>query len=290
MTHSLSEWAMQLALFWRPALTGALLAATLALLGLYLRLRREYWAALAYGQVGAAGALGALALGAPPLVGGITLSLAIAGLKHRPEKHLPPAGLFPLLFVLGWGLGLLLTANLPGVERLGQALFEGQLYFAGPQMLAGAALALVATVAFLRWQGRHLLLANLNPEHFRALKLSVWPVRSGFDILTAAVLALAVMSLGVMGAFALVFIPAWLIFAFAPGWRAALIIAPLAALLAYVLAFALALVYDQPFGPVLVLMLGALAGIAPVLAKLTSNQKSAPRCQTAARFSMYETP
>ncbi|MDR1228196.1 MAG: hypothetical protein LBK55_04130 [Azoarcus sp.] len=261
----------QLALFWRPGLTGALLALLLPLLGLYLRLRQEYWAALAYGQVGAAGALGALALGVPQIAGGLALSLAVAGMKHRLEKCLPAAGLFPLLFILGWSVSLLLTANLPGVERLGAALFEGQLYFAGAEMLCGAALALALGGFFLWRAGRLLLLACLCPAHFHARRLPAWPVRAGFDLLAAASLALAVMSLGVMGAFALVFIPPWLVFALAPGWRAALAAAPVLALLAYTLAFALALVHDQPFGPVLALVLGALALPVAVAARFAGH-------------------
>ncbi|MDR1463133.1 MAG: metal ABC transporter permease [Azoarcus sp.] len=253
------DFLPQLALFWRPCLTGALLALLLSLLGLYLRLRREYWAALAYGQLGAAGALGALALGLPHITGGLAFSLAVAGMKHWLEKCLPAEGLFPLFFIFGWSLGLLLTANLPGVERLGAALFEGQLYFAGIEMLCGAALALALGAFFLWRTGRFLLLARLFPAHFHAQGLPAWPVRAGFDLLAAASLALAVMSLGVMGAFALVFIPPWLAFAFAPGWRAALAVAPVLALFAYALAFVLALIYDQPFGPTLALVLGALA-------------------------------
>ncbi|MDR0702725.1 MAG: metal ABC transporter permease [Azoarcus sp.] len=255
----MTDFPPQLMLFWRPGLTGAMLALLLPLLGLYLRLRQEYWAALAYGQLGAAGALGALALGAPHIAGGLALGLAVAGAKHRLEKRLPPAGLFPLLFILGWSISLLLAANLPGVERLGAALFEGQLYFAGTDMLCGAALALVVGGLFLWRTGRLLLLASLCPVHFHAQRLPAWRVRAGFDLLAAASLALAVMSLGVMGAFALVFIPPWLAFALAPGWRAALVAAPALALFAYALAFALALIHDQPFGPTLALALGALA-------------------------------
>ncbi|MDR2031867.1 MAG: metal ABC transporter permease [Azoarcus sp.] len=255
----MTDFLSQLAFFWRPALTGALLALLLPCLGLYLRLRQEYWAALAYGQVGAAGALGALALGLPPIVGGLAASLAVAGVKQPLEKRLPATGIFPLLFILGWSASLLLTANLPGVERLGAALFEGQLYFSGAEMLYGAALALLIGGIFLWRTGGLLLLARLHPAHFQAQRLPARAVHTGFDLLAAAALALAVMSLGVMGAFALIFVPPWLAFAIAPGWRAALAIAPALALLAYALAFALALIHDQPFGPVLTLALGALA-------------------------------
>jgi zinc transport system permease protein len=251
----MTEWLPQLELFWRPALTGALLAILLPLLGLTLRLRHEYWAALAYGQVGAAGALGALVFGYPPLLGGLAASLAAAIAKHPLEKRLLTTGLFPLLFVLGWSVCQLLTANLPGVERPGAALFEGQLYFAGVEMLVGAALALVVGGIFLWRKGADLLLAHLYPAHFHAQGRPLWPVQIGFDLLVAAVLALAVMSLGVMGAFALIFIPPWLVCAFSPSWRVALIAAPILSFLAYALAFAIALTHDQPFGSMLALVL-----------------------------------
>jgi len=270
----MTEWLLQLELFWRPALTGALLAILLPLLGLILRLRHEYWAALAYGQLGAAGALGALALGVPPLLGGLAASLAAAGAKHPLEKRLLTTGLFPLLFVLGWSVCQLLTANLPGVERTGAALFEGQLYFSGVEMLLGAMLALAVGGFFLWRKGSDLLLAHLYPAHFQAQGRPAWAVRTGFDLLVAAVLALSVMSLGVMGAFALIFISPWLACVFSPSWRAALIAAPVLSFLAYMLAFMLALMYDQPFGSMLALVLCVMALCLPVAAFARRNDPS----------------
>ncbi|MDR1853354.1 MAG: metal ABC transporter permease [Azoarcus sp.] len=258
----MTDWLLQLELFWRPALTGALLAILLPLVGLYLRLRHEYWAALAYGQLGAAGALGALALGLPPLAGGLVVSLAVAGAKRPLEARLPTTGLFPVLFVSGWSVCQLLTANLPGIERAGAALFEGQLYFSAPELLVGAALALVAGGVFLWRKGRDLLLAHVFPAHFHAQRLPAWPVRTGFDLLAATALVLAVMTLGVMGAFALIFVPPWLAGMCSPGWRVACVVTPVLAFVAYMLAFALALAYDQPFGPMLALALCALSPLA----------------------------
>ncbi|MDR3352374.1 MAG: metal ABC transporter permease [Zoogloeaceae bacterium] len=246
---------LQLELFWRPCLTGAALALLLPLLGLYLRLRGESWAALAYGQIGAAGALGALALGIPTLLGGLAASLMAAGCKPRLERWQPGAGLFPLLFLLGWSASLLLAANLPAVEGLGAALFEGQLYFVSREMLGAAFVMLALGVAYLRRTGWALLLLSLHPVLFLARGMPAWPARIGFDLLVAASLALAVMCLGVMGAFALVFIPPWLAFVLAPSWRKALFIAPLLGFLTYSLAFVLALYNDQPFGPILALTL-----------------------------------
>jgi zinc transport system permease protein len=66
------------------------------------------------------------------------------------------------------------------------------------------------------------------------------------------------MILGVMGAFALVFVPPWLAFRRAGDWRGSLLLALAIGVAAYIAAFALALGFDQPFGPVLALLLVVL--------------------------------
>jgi zinc transport system permease protein len=104
------------------------------------------------------------------------------------------------------------------------------------------------------------LLARVYPDIFRLRGLPVWPVEVGFDLLAAVGLALATMSIGVMGAFALIFVPPWLAFRRAANWRAGLGWALGIGVLAYVSAFILALALDQPFGPVLALLL-VLAGL-----------------------------
>ena len=85
--------------------------------------------------------------------------------------------------------------------------------------------------------------------------MSAWPTQLGFDVLAALSLALATMSLGVMGAFALVFIPPWLAFRRAASWRAGIRWSLAIGLASYLLAFGLALYLDQPFGPMLALVL-----------------------------------
>ena len=54
------------------------------------------------------------------------------------------------------------------------------------------------------------------------------------------------------GAFALVFIPPWVAFRLASSWRVCLTIGVGLGVFTYGIAFATALVLDQPFGPVLV--------------------------------------
>ena len=82
-------------------------------------------------------------------------------------------------------------------------------------------------------------------------------------LLVAGVLAIATMSIGVMAAFAMIFVPPLIAWQWARTWRGSLLLATLAGLLAYLVAFALALAADQPFGPVLALTLvvaGVLSG------------------------------
>ena len=89
------------------------------------------------------------------------------------------------------------------------------------------------------------------------------PVATGLAVdktylIAALTLALATMTMGVMGGFALVFVPAWIAFRRAGSWRRGLMMAVLIGVVGYVTAFILALWLDQPFGPVLALLLVTL--------------------------------
>lgn len=242
-------------LFLIPFLTGLGLAVLLPLLGCYLRLRDEWLAALAYSHVAAAGALLALVSGLPPVLGGVgAAGLAGAG-KRLFAQRLVGGASYALLLLGGWAVAVLLAANQPMAERLGHALFDGQLYFAGSDELWLVAAGVPVAMLLLRLLSRHLLLAHTYPDLFRIRGLKVWPTQIGFDLLAALCLALATMSLGVMGAFALVFIPPWLAFRRAGNWRSGLLWALTVGLLGYIGAFSLALWLDQPFGPVLAILL-----------------------------------
>lgn len=245
-------------LFLIPFLTGLGLAVLLPLLGCYLRLRDEWLAALAYSHVAAAGALLALVGGLPPVIGGISAAgLAGAG-KRLFARRLVGGASYAMLLLGGWAVAVLMAANQPMAERLGHALFDGQLYFAGPDELWLVAAGVPVAMIILRLLSRHLLLAHTYPDLFRIRGLKAWPTQIGFDLLAALCLALATMSLGVMGAFALVFIPPWLAFRRAGNWRSGLRWALVLGVLGYVGAFSLALGLDQPFGPVLAILLVAV--------------------------------
>ena len=245
-------------LFLLPFLTGLGLALFLPILGCFLRLRDEWLAALAYAHVAAAGALLALVSGLAPALGGM-VAAALAGVGKRLfARRLAGGAAFAILLLAGWAVAVLLAANQPLAEQLGHSLFDGQLYFAGTAQLALVVPWVIFCGVVLAILSRHLLLARVYPDYFSARHLRAWPVVFGFDLVAALTLALATMAMGVMGAFALVFVPAWIPFGRARSWRGGLVRAALVGLGGYVAAFLLALALDQPFGPVLALLLIAL--------------------------------
>ena len=93
-------------LFRVPFATGLLLAAILPLIGMYLRLRNEWLAALAFAQMASAGALLAMVLDWPMIVGGVLAALLAALAEH----------VFPVLLLLG------LATRLSALALLGMTL------------------------------------------------------------------------------------------------------------------------------------------------------------------------
>jgi zinc/manganese transport system permease protein len=161
-------------LFRVPFLTGLLLAGLLPLIGMYLRLRGEWLAALAFAQMASAGALLAMVLGWPMLAGG-----AIAALLASLAKGLAAAAganAYALMMLLAWGAGVLLVANHPLAEQAGHALFDGQLYFHRRGTPAGRCPHLCRG-CFRCWLrlNRSLLLARFFPEFHQARGLDARP-------------------------------------------------------------------------------------------------------------------
>lgn len=237
-------------LFRLPLAAGAVAAAVLPLLGALLRLREEWLAALGLAHIAAAGSLAGMGLGVPAVAGGPAAAGAAAAFKTFAAGGGNTA--YAIMILLGWSATLVLAANTPLGESLAHAMVDGQLYFAGWPELAGLLAFAAVTLAALPWLMRRIIRARFFPEYERANRLPAWRWHLAFDLLVAAGMALGTATVGLMGAFALAFLPPWAAFRVAPGWRAALAISLAAGLGAYVLAFAAAMLGDQPFGPVLV--------------------------------------
>lgn len=253
-------------LFRVPFVTGLLLAAVLPVLGTLLLLREEWLAALGLAHLAAASALLGLAAGLPLVLGGsagaLLGALAKGGLGVRGNTT------YGFMILGGWSALLLVAANTPLGDSVSHALIDGQLYFASAIELT-AALVLAALAALtLPWLSPRLLRARFFPRHETANGLPAWRWHLGFDGLAALGLAVGIATLGIMGTFVLVLVPAWIAFRTAPGWAWALAIATVTGVLGYLGAFGLALGLDQPFGPVLVGLLLVGAALTSALARV----------------------
>ncbi|MBB1127202.1 metal ABC transporter permease [Thiospirillum jenense] len=244
-------------LFHLPLVTGLLLAGVLPVIGTVLMLRDEWLAALGLAHLAAAGALLGHAVGLPGLIGA-TLG-ALGGGVYKTAAQARGNVAYGMMILCGWSATLLIAANSALGEQLAHALAEGQLYFAGAGELTATLLLLIVVFWTLPHLMPHLLRSRFFPRCEHANALPAWQWHFGFDLLAAASLAVATVTLGLMSAFALALIPAWIAFQHAPSWRWTLIGAAGGGVLSYLIAFATALHFDQPFGPVLVAVLIAAA-------------------------------
>lgn len=244
-------------LFRLPLITGLLLAGILPVLGALLMLRDEWLAALGLAHLAAAGAMAGLAAGLPAVAGGMLAAITAGGSKTLIGAR--GNAVYVFMMLLGWCTTLLIGANSGLGDAVGHALMEGQLYFATTTDLIAASLLCVVAAISLPWLMPRLLRARLFPHHETANRLLAWRWHLGFDLLAAASMAVGTANIGLMAAFTLVFIPAWIAFRVAPSWRWTLLLCALIGIGGYLSAFALALTLDQPFGPVLVVVLLAVA-------------------------------
>lgn len=250
-------------LFRVPFITGLLLAAVLPLLGSLLMLREEWLAALGLAHLAAASALLGLAAGAPAVIGGTTGALG-GGLAKTLLRARGNAA-YGFMILIGWAAMLLVAANTAIGDSLGHAMIDGQLYFAATVDLSAAVIIAIMSVASLPWLSGKLLRARLFPRFDQANALPAWRWHLCMDLLAAAGMAVATATLGLMGAFAMVFVPAWIAFRLAPSWRWTLITSAVIGIGGYLIAFLLALSLDQPFGPVLVATLVVIAAAATIM-------------------------
>ena len=246
-------------LFTVPFFSGLLVAGVLSVVGVLLRLRNEWLAALGFAHLAGASALIGLAIHIPAVLGA-TFGAAV-GAAVKTVGRFRGNTVYALMILVGWSTTLLVAANTALGSVIGHAMVEGQLYFAGFSHLTAAAILVIATVGALYWLMPIVIRNRFFPGHDAANRLPAWRWHLAFDLLAALSMAVATATVGLMAAFALVFIPPWLAFRSARNWKQALVISTGLGTAGYIAAFLLALWLDQPFGPVLVALLLVVAGV-----------------------------
>jgi zinc/manganese transport system permease protein len=244
-------WDMADPIFLLPFVNGLLLAIVLPAVGAYSRLRGEWLASLGIGQAAAAGIVLAAFFSLPAGLGALLVAVLAAPAKTLLGRQ-DGDDTYAMMLLSGWSVALLLAANTAHGEDLSRALLQGQIYFTGRLHLAGIVAVVAAVAVLLPMVSSRLLLGRFFPEHFAANGVANPRHEVVFDILVAVTVAIAASVVGVMGAFALVFVPPWVAFRFAGGWRRAVAWSAGLGATAYVVSFALAMAFDQPYGPMLV--------------------------------------
>ncbi|MGD2119681.1 MAG: metal ABC transporter permease [Chromatiales bacterium] len=246
-------------LFLMPFVSGLLVAATLALVGVLLRLRDEWLAALGFAHLAGASALIGLAVQVPVVIGASVGAIGGAAIKSLGRFR--GNTVYALMILGGWSVTLLVAANTTLGSVLGHAMVEGQLYFAGISHLIAALVLVFVTGAGIYWLMPIVIRDRFFPGQDDANRQPVWRWHLGFDLIAALGMAVATATVGLMAAFALVFVPPWLAFRLARHWKQVLMISIGFSMTAYILAFMLALRLDQPFGPILVAVSLLAAGL-----------------------------
>ena len=237
-------------LFRVPLIVGLMAAVILPILGAFLRLREEWLAALGLAHLSAASGLAGLVFHLPMVVGAPIG--AICGAIAKVFLGAKGNTAYAVMILVGWSATLLAAANTPLGESFSHAMIDGQLYFADLYHLIGFGLLFVVLFSALPWLMPRLIRARLFPYHEQANRLPAWHWHLSFDLMVAVGMAFGTATTGLMAAFALVFIPPWLAFHIAPGWRSTLLYSIALGVAAYMIAFVVAIVLDQPFGPVMV--------------------------------------
>jgi zinc/manganese transport system permease protein len=241
-------------IFLVPFVNGLWLGFLLPLIGAFARLRGELLASLGVAQIAAAGIGLGVFLGISVALGplmAIVVAVTVKALTGRQAGN----DAYVVMLLAGWSAALLLAANTTRGDELARALLEGQIYFTGPVHFWSLTAISLAAAAVTPWLSPRVLLGCFFPDHFVANGIPNPRHNLVFDGLLATAIAVAATVVGVMGAFALVVVPPWVAFRFAHGWRSTLIASAAIGSAAYVVSFALAIVFDQPYGPVLVMTL-----------------------------------
>jgi zinc/manganese transport system permease protein len=196
--------------FMRHALIGGTLVAIASgLIGYFVVIRRDAFAAHALAHIGFPGATGAVLVGAPITLGlavfCITGGLAIGALGKRVDRREIATG---TVLAFATSLGVLFSSLASqSATTITNVLFGNLLAISEEQLVTFAVLTAAVVVA-LGVLARPLLFASINPQVAEAKGLPVRALSVAFMVLLAIVITMAVQVVGTLLLFALVVTPA----------------------------------------------------------------------------------
>jgi zinc/manganese transport system permease protein len=178
-------------------------------IGYFVVLRGLSFAAHALSHIGFAGATGAVLLGAAPIVGLLTFTVAAGAVMGALGQRLRGRDV-TIGLVMAWslGLGLLFTALYRGSAQLAIGILFGQIFGITTQDVAVTFVAGFVTVLLVLAVYRPLLFATLDEEVAEARGVPVRGLSIAFMVVLAVAVSEAVQVVGVLLIFALIVAPA----------------------------------------------------------------------------------
>lgn len=188
---------------------GGIVAVVAGVVGYFVILRRNAFAAHALSHVGFAGATGAVMIGVAPVWGLLAFCLgagAVIGAIGQKLRARDTAIGIVLTFSLG--LGSLFVALYNGQADEVTSILFGQISGVSPGQLVLTLVIGVLAIFLIAAVYRPLLFASVDEDVARARRVPVLALSIGFVMILALVVAVAVQVVGVLLIFALVVTPA----------------------------------------------------------------------------------
>jgi ABC-type Mn2+/Zn2+ transport system permease subunit len=259
MSDLLREFLESFELFWTTYVTGLCAAAVLAFAGVFALAQRQLFTGVATAQASTLGIAFALAwlgladdhhhLHGWPLVFGVGFAVAAnLACSRLALRATVKEGLSVAIFVAGGCLPILLLAHGPkGLEEVERLTFS-TLIGSDIHDIQKIGALLLATIVLLARHGRALLFAALEPETAIAMGIAPAGTTLAFPILFGLALGLCLHTAGSVFCIAALTMPALFARRVHRTAVAVLWTAPLYALIATLIGFALANHYDLPIG------------------------------------------
>jgi zinc/manganese transport system permease protein len=203
-------WTVLQAGFMRTALLGgSIVALAASLVGYFVVIRDDTFAAHALAHIGFPGATAAVLIGAPVTLGLIVFCVAAAvvmGLTgERASRRDTTTG---TILAFATGLGILFASLATQSTTTVTSILFGNLLAITPGQLALFATLMLAMAVALALTFRPLLLASVNPQVAQARGIPTRPLALLFLVLLALVVAMAVQVVGTLLLFGLIVTPA----------------------------------------------------------------------------------
>lgn len=241
--------ALDSLLLW-PFVGGVLMSLLLGLGGAAFFLRGSAWQGLALAQGASAGGLVASVLVWPLVPTALGCAAILMGVLQRYQDQ---ERLSLVIFVLALATSTLLASHFSQASLAAARWTEGQVYFLTLNDLLWILTLALISLLLLPWLYRIWLWSQLG-VHQRQQKLinrCGRLVDLGWRLM---LVVLGSMTLGLPAALACLLLPAWTAALLARGYNHFLLLSSLLSGLAFLVAWVLALIWDQPFAPVLVVV------------------------------------